>query len=77
MKTATFKEYQDGYFTFIFDEGMEIDFEEVHPKVLYQYDLKNDPAYIDREFKLTFSEVYDRDDDDSVTYRIERLVLVD
>ena len=41
MKTATFKEYQDVYFTFIFDEGMEIDFEEVHPKVLYQYDLKN------------------------------------
>ncbi|MFY0713798.1 hypothetical protein J1D01_08995 [Seonamhaeicola sp. NFXS20] len=75
MKTAVFKSYQDGYYTFWFDNGDELSFEEVHPKALYKYNLKEDESFIDKTFKLSYSEVFD-DLDDSVIYRIESLTLL-
>jgi hypothetical protein len=72
MRTAVFKAYENGYYTFWFENGEELAFEEVHPRVLKQYDLKNDPSLIDQSFKIVFVEVFE-DDDDLVFYRVESL----
>lgn len=73
MRTAVFKSYENGYFTFWFDNGEELAFEEVHPRVLNQFDLKNDDNYIDQEFRIVFVEVPDSKDEDLVIYRVESL----
>tara|TARA_R110002012_G_scaffold312248_1_gene522745 strand:+ start:327696 stop:327926 length:231 start_codon:yes stop_codon:yes gene_type:complete len=73
MRTAVFKSYENGFYTFWFDNGEELAFEEVHPRVLKQYDLKNDENYIDQEFKIVFVEAPDPTDEDLVIYRVESL----
>ncbi|MCH4551612.1 MULTISPECIES: hypothetical protein [Aestuariibaculum] len=73
MRTAVFKSYKKGYYTFWFENGEELVFEEVHPRVLKQYDLKNDKSYIDQEFKITFVEDFEDDDEEISIYRIESL----
>ena len=70
MRTAVFKSYENGYYEFWFENGEELYFEEVHPRVLKQYDLKNDKNFIDMEFRITFVE--DGDDDNPI-YRVESL----
>ncbi len=75
MKIAVFKSYQDGFFTFWFDNGDELAFEEVHPKALYKYNLKEDNSLIEKTFKLTYSEI-SNDLDSTVIYRIDSLILV-
>ena len=70
MRTAVFKEYKNGYYNFWFENGEELAFEEVHPRVLKQYDLKNDESLVDQEFRITFVEDEDGDD---VIYRVESL----
>jgi hypothetical protein len=74
MRTAAFKSYKDGYFNFWFENGEELAFEEVHPRVLKQFDLKNDKNLIDKDFRITFVE--DGPDDD-VIYRVESLKLIE
>jgi len=76
LATAVFKSYDDGYFVFTFENGIDMIFEDVNPKVLYQFDLKNDPSYIDQEFKLVFTEYVEKSDEESVIYRIESLKLI-
>lgn len=76
MRIATFKSYQDGFFAFWFDNGDELVFEEIHPKALYKYDLKQDESFIDKSFKLSYSEVIDNEHTDAVIYRIDTLLLV-
>lgn len=71
MRTATFKSYEDGLFTFWFENGEEMVFEEIHPRVLKQYDLKNDESYIEQNFRITFVE--DFEDEDNAIYRVESL----
>jgi hypothetical protein len=73
MRTAVFKSYENGYFTFWFENGEELVFEEVHPRVLSQFDLKNDKKYIDKSFRITFVEDFEDDDKDFVIYRVESL----
>lgn len=73
MRTAIFKSFKKGYYTFWFENGEELAFEEVHPKVLKQFDLKNDKSLIDQNFKITFVEDEDGDD---VIYRVESLKLI-
>lgn len=73
MRTAVFKSFKKGYYTFWFENGEELSFEEVHPKVLKQFDLKNDKSLIDRNFRITFVEDEDGDD---VIYRVESLKLI-
>ncbi|MDO7170844.1 hypothetical protein [Mariniflexile sp. AS56] len=73
MRTAVFKSYKDGYFTFWFENGEELVFEEVHPRVLKQYDLKNDKSFVDQSFKINFVEDFEDDDKDFVIYRVESL----
>jgi len=72
MRTAVFKSYKNGYFNFWFENGEELSFEEVHPRVLKQYDLKNDKSLIDQEFRIIFVEDVDGEE---VIYRIESLKL--
>ncbi|MGY0391653.1 hypothetical protein ACW5R3_03695 [Bizionia sp. KMM 8389] len=76
MRTAVFKSYENGYYTFWFDNGEELAFEEVHPRVLNQFDLKTDESFVDQEFKIVFVEAPDPSDDDLVIYRVESLKLV-
>lgn len=73
MKIATFKAYEDGLFTFWFENGEEMVFEEVHPRVLKHYDLKNDESFIDQSFKITYVEDFDGKDKDFAIYRVESL----
>ena len=63
MRTAAFKSYKNGYYNFWFENGDELAFEEVHPRVLKQYDLRNDKS-------LTFIE--DGDDENPI-YIVESL----
>jgi hypothetical protein len=70
MRTAVFKSYKNGYYNFWFENGDELAFEEVHPRVLKQFDLKNDKSLIDQDFRITFVEDEDGDD---VIYRVESL----
>ncbi|KAB1067546.1 hypothetical protein F6U93_10925 [Tamlana haliotis] len=70
MRTAAFKSYENGYYNFWFENGEELAFEDVHPRVLKQFDLKNDKTLIDRDFKITFVE---DEVDDEMYYRVESL----
>jgi hypothetical protein len=76
MRTAVFKSFKNGYYTFWFENGEELAFEEVHPRVLKQFDLRNDESLIDQEFKIVFIEVFDNNDEDMVIYRVENLKLI-
>jgi hypothetical protein len=73
METAVFKSYENGYYTFLFDNGEDMVFEEVHPRVLKQFDLKNDSSLVGKEFRVSFVEVFDDADEDFLIYRIESL----
>jgi len=73
METAVFKSYENGYYTFLFGNGEDMIFEEVHPRVLKQFDLKNDKTLINKHFEVLFVEVFDDTDDDFLIYRIESL----
>jgi len=70
MRIAAFKSFKDGYYNFWFENGEELAFEEVHPRVLKQFDLKNDESLIDMDFRITFVE--DETDDEPI-YRVESL----
>ena len=70
---AVFISYKDGYFKFLFETGEDMVFEEVHPRALKQFDLKNDKSLIGKSFKVSFVEVIEDDDEDFVIYRIESL----
>ncbi|MFB9051532.1 hypothetical protein ACFFVB_00445 [Formosa undariae] len=74
MKVAVFQSYIDGLYTFMFENGEDMIFDEIHPRALKQFDLKHDESYIDQTFKITFVEVADANDD--VIYRIDSLKLV-
>jgi len=74
MKTAVFRKFtKRGFFKFEFDDGSEILFDDVLPKVLSQYDLKRDISLLDTEFYITFTEEQDRKDEDLVIYTIMSL----
>jgi hypothetical protein len=71
MSEAVFTSYKNGYFTFLFESGEEMIFDEVHPRALKQFDLANDSSLIGKSFKVVFIEVESSDDD--VIYRVESL----
>ena len=73
MRTAVFKSYENGYYTFLFDNGEDMVFEEVHPRVLKQFDLRNDLSLVEKAFRISFVEVFDDSDEDFIIYRIESL----
>ena len=74
MKTTIFKKFtKKGFYKFEFEDGSEIMFDDVLPKVLAKYDLKNDKSLLDTEFYITFTEEQDRKDPDLVIYTIMNL----
>ncbi|MFL0353876.1 hypothetical protein [Xanthomarina sp. GH4-25] len=73
MREAEFLSYNDGFYTFMFENGEELIFDEIHPRVLKQFDLKNDETFINKSFKITFIEVSQNNDEDFVIYRVESL----
>ena len=73
MKKAEFLFYKDGFYTFLFEDGEELVFDEIHPRVLSQFDLKNDESYINQSFKINFIEVAGENEEDFVIYRVESL----
>ena len=73
METAVFMSYKNGYYTFLFDNGEDMVFEEIHPRVSKQFDLKNDSSLVGKEFRVSFVEVLDVTDEDFLIYRIESL----
>lgn len=73
METAIFISYKNGFYTFLFNNGSEIMFDDALPKVLAKYDLKNDISLLDTEFHITFTEEIDRKDEDIVIYTIMSL----
>ncbi len=73
MRTAVFKSYKNGYYNFWFENGEELAFEEVHPRVLKQFDLENDKSLIDTSFRITFVEDLDGEDE---IYRVQSLKLI-
>jgi hypothetical protein len=73
MIEAVFTSYEDGYYKFLFETGEDMSFEEVHPRALKQFDLKNDKSLIGKSFRVSFVEVIEDDDEDFVIYRIESL----
>ncbi|MCA0931820.1 hypothetical protein LCM02_05100 [Lutimonas saemankumensis] len=74
--TCIFKSFKNGYYTFVFEDGLEMVFEEIHPKILLKYDLKNDSKLRGNLFHLYFSEYMSDDEVDFVIYRIEYLELI-
>ncbi len=76
MELVRFKEYKDGYYSFEFENGELLVFEEIHPKVLTKYNLKGDKTLIDELFYLSYSEIVDDDQDNLIIYRIEYLELI-
>lgn len=76
METAVFKAFENGFYTFWFDNGSEIMFDDALPKVLAKYDLKNDRSLLETEFYITFTEKFDRNDEDVVIYTIMSLKLL-
>ena len=77
MTIARFKKFKDGLFYFEFESGEDMVFEQVHPKILTRYNLKDDKSFVDQEFRLSFSEIFIDDDEDEVIYRIENLKALD
>ncbi len=73
MVEAVFMSYKDGYYNFLFESGEDMAFEEVHPRALKQFDLKNDKSLIGKSFRVSFIEVVDNSDEDLVFYRVESL----
>jgi len=76
MQTAVFKSYKNGFYKFLFNNGTEIMFDDVLPKVLVKFDLRNDNSLLDTEFYITFTEELDRKDQDLVIYTIMSLKLL-
>ena len=72
MSEAVFTSYENGYFTFLFENGEEMIFDEVHPRALKQYDLKNDKNFVGKSFKVVFVEI-ETSNEDEVIYRVENL----
>jgi hypothetical protein len=77
MKTVQhkviFKSYENGYYTFRFEDGLDMIFEEVHPRIRLKYDLIHDKSMINKTFHLTFSERFEDDDENLMVYKIEYL----
>ena len=77
MRTAVFQKYtKKGYYRFEFDDGIVMDFDDVTPKVLAQFDLKNNKGLRGNTFAVIFNEQQDRKDTDLVIYTIESLKLI-
>ncbi|RKE95352.1 hypothetical protein [Ichthyenterobacterium magnum] len=75
-ETAIFKSHKNGFYTFTLDNGVDMDFEEIHPQILMKFDLKHDKNLINKVFHLAYSDDIVDDEDDFIIFRIEYLELI-
>ncbi len=71
-----FISYKDGYYHFVFEDGVDIVFEEVHNNILLKYNLKSDVSLMGNLFHLSYSEKIADDDEDLLIYKLEYLELI-
>ncbi|MEB3345329.1 hypothetical protein U6A24_07665 [Aquimarina gracilis] len=74
VEYGVFKKYFDGYYLFLMDNGETIVFEEVAPIVIKKFDLKSE-VFKGATFEITYSEYVQNDDEDFVSFKIEKLEL--
>ncbi len=74
VEYGVFKKYYNGYYQFIMDNGETIVFEEVSRAVIKKFDLKSD-KFKGKSFEITYSEYVEDDDEDFVSFKIEKLEL--
>ncbi|EZH71542.1 hypothetical protein ATO12_06965 [Aquimarina atlantica] len=75
VEHGVFKKYYDGYYQFEMENGETIVFEEVSHSVVKKFDLKSDTC-IGKSFEITYSEYVEDDDEDFVSFKIEKLKLL-
>ena len=75
MEIATFLSYSNEYYMFDLENIGKMAFEEVHPKVLYQYNLREDLDLVGEKFELIFKEEY-LENEDLTIYKVESLKLL-
>ena len=74
VEYGVFKKYYDGYFQFEMENGETIVFEEVSRFAIKKFDLKSDRSK-GKSFEITYSEYVEDDDEDFVSFKIEKLEL--
>ncbi|PKV48082.1 hypothetical protein [Aquimarina sp. MAR_2010_214] len=74
VEYGVFKKYYNGYYQFIMDNGDILIFEGITKFAINKFDLKTD-KFQGKSFEITYSEYRDDDDDDFITYKIEKLEL--
>jgi len=74
VEYGIFKKYFDGYYLFAMDSGDVIVFEEVSQLAVRKFDLKSD-EHVGKSFEITYSEYVEEEDEDYISFKIERLKL--
>lgn len=74
VEYGIFKKYFDGYYLFLMDNEEIIVFEEIAPSIIKKFDLKSD-TFKGKSFEITYSEYVQDDDDDFLSFKIEKLEL--
>ncbi len=75
-EAAIFKSHINGFYTFaLLDSSVDMVFEEINPRILMKFNLKNDKSLLNRTFHIAYTEDI-VDDEDFIIYRIEYLELI-
>tara|TARA_R110002073_G_scaffold72537_1_gene177452 strand:- start:446231 stop:446491 length:261 start_codon:yes stop_codon:yes gene_type:complete len=73
IEIATFRNYNNGYYTFFLDTEEAIIFEQIDKSILETYNLR-DATSKGAKFEISYTEMIDDDDDDDfVVYRLDQL----
>lgn len=74
--TGVYVGYIEGGYVFHLENDDIIDFDQVSPKVLKEFDLKSS-KFRNKSFEITYSENFDDlDDEDVVFFKLEQLKLL-
>ncbi len=74
VEYGVFKKYYDGYYQFEMENGETVVFEDISSLVARKFDLKSD-RFKGKSFEITYSEYIEEDDEDFVSFKIEKLEL--
>ncbi len=76
MYNGIYIRYINGGYIFHLDNDDMIDFDQINPKILEEYNLKSD-EYKNQRFEIVYSENFDDlDDEDVVIFKLEELNLL-
>ncbi|MEW7278414.1 hypothetical protein ABW636_07445 [Aquimarina sp. 2201CG1-2-11] len=74
VEYGVFKKYYDGYYQFVMNNEETIIFEEVSHVVSQEFDLRSN-IHINKRFEITYTEYVEDDDEDFISFKIEKLEL--